>query len=135
LLPIAFSSLAITVADAGVWYMGFPGSQIQPGAGTGASQLHKVYIRRAGVIRVAEMFWNGSTGAGSNENISIYVRLNDTTDTLIATVGDTNAQKVFSNTAIDITVAQGDYIECKVVAPIWATNPTQVYISGYLLVE
>jgi hypothetical protein len=99
------------------------------------TQLRKVYFRKAGVIRIAEVAWYAVGTAGSNESVSIYVRLNDTTDTLIATVGDTNAYKSFNNNALAITVASGDYIEIKMVAPTWATNPTAVSIGGYLLVE
>ena len=97
--------------------------------------LVKVYIPRTAQIRVAEVFWNGATVVGSNENISIYVRVNDTTDYLIATVGDANQLKRFNNTALNIPVVQGDYIEIKCVFPTWATNPTGILLSWLLLLQ
>ena len=96
---------------------------------------NKTYFRRAGVIRVADIFTLATGTAGSNEAWSIYVRLNDTTDTLIATVSTTGPERNFTNTAIDITVASGDFFEIKVVDPTWATAPTLMNISGYILVE
>jgi hypothetical protein len=96
---------------------------------------NKVYIRRAGVIRVAELYVLNSGTLASNEAWSIYVRLNNTTDTLIATVSTSAKERIFSNAAIDIAVASGDYFEIKVVCPAWATAPTAVRIGGYLLVE
>jgi hypothetical protein len=105
------------------------------GAFTQTTAISRIYIRRAGVIRVAEFFTYADTTAGSAENISVYVRLNDTTDYLIATVGTTGRERTFSNAAIDITVAAGDYVEIKWVSPTWATPPTSIRVGGYLLVE
>lgn len=95
---------------------------------------HRLYIPKAGTIKVAYISWYAVT-AGSGENISVYVRLNNTTNTLIATVGDTANRKVFSNTGLSIAVVQGDYIEIKMVCPAWATNPIQVALGGHLYIE
>ena len=95
---------------------------------------HRVYIPRAGTIKVAYIAWYAVV-AGSNENISVYVRLNNTTDTLVATVGNTANRKLFSNTGLSIAVVQGDYIEIKMVCPGWATNPTGVNLGGTVYIE
>jgi len=91
---------------------------------------------KAGVIEVAYIHWMdniyGGGVAGSNENISVYIRLNDTTDTLVATIGNVSSSKTFSNTALNITTAQGDYIELKIVTPAWATTPVDVVLGGVL---
>jgi hypothetical protein len=42
---------------------------------------------------------------------------------------------VFSNTALSISVAAGDYIEWRWVCPTWATNPISVRIWCTALVE
>jgi hypothetical protein len=101
----------------------------------GASALsNKIYFRRAGVVRIVEMYMFSNV-ACTNENVSVYFRLNDTTDTLVATVGTSSQEHVFSNTAINITVAAGDYCEFKMTTPAWATNPGVSTIGGYMLVE
>ena len=94
----------------------------------------RMYCPRAGTIKAAYIFWRAGT-AGTGENVSMYIRLNNTSDTLIATVGDTEAIKVFSKTDLSIAVAQGDYIEIKMVSPTWATNPANVYLGGVVYIE
>jgi len=71
----------------------------------------------------------------SNENISLYIRKNDTTDYLVDTVGNVTAAKIFDNLAMNIPIAIGDYVELKIVTPAWATNPTGVLSSGSIYIE
>lgn len=73
--------------------------------------------------------------AGTSEDWSFYVRLNNTTDYLIATVGQAQSERIFSNAALSISVSAGDYIEIKMVNPTWATNPLTTIIGGYLYIE
>ena len=89
----------------------------------------------AGTVTAATFSWYGSGTAGSNETISMYVRVNDTTDYLIASVGNTSANKQFVNSALSIALAANDTFSIKLVYPTWVTNPTSVYISGVLLFE
>jgi len=135
---VATSGLALTISggiitapvDATTYYFG--GQYETPIESTAAN--HRMYCPKAGTIRAAYVFWRAGT-AGSGENVSMYIRLNNTTDTLIATIGNTAAIKVFSNVALAIAVAQGDYIEIKMVSPTWATNPDYVYLSGVVYIE
>lgn len=107
-----------------------------PLAGTpGNQQRFNTYIRYAGTIKVVEIIFSSFSTIGSNESFSMYLRINDTTDHLIATVGTAVNNRVFSNTAINVTVAAGDFFTIKCVNPAWATNPVGVYISGYVLQE
>lgn len=94
----------------------------------------RIYIPKAGTIKVAYIHFYAVT-IGTGENISVYIRKNSTTDTLVATVGNTNQQRIFSNTGLNISVAQGDFIEIKIVCPSWATTPLQNRWSGVLYVE
>jgi hypothetical protein len=105
-----------------------------PKAPTTTANISKVYIRRAGIIKVAEIYCYSGT-AGTNEAWSLYVRKNNATDTLIATVSVGDRERVFSNTALSIPVATGDYIEIKGVQPAWATNPATTIYGGYLHIE
>jgi hypothetical protein len=100
----------------------------------GAAGTTRIYIPAAGVITAA-YFTTRSTTAGTGEDISLYVRLNDTTDTLVAGVGTSAQTRVFSNASMSVTVAAGDYIEMKMVCPAWATNPTTTAIGGLVYVS
>lgn len=94
----------------------------------------RVYIKKPGTITIADLFMRIDGTAPSNEGWSIYIRLNNTTDTLIATVGDTATEKRFANAALSIAVAVDDYFEIKIVNPTWATNPTSVIIGGTIYI-
>ncbi len=72
---------------------------------------------------------------GSGEAISIYFRLNDTTDYLIATVATINQIRHFVNTTLNVPVNAGDFFEIKIVFPIFATLPSGTNFSGYLNFE
>ena len=74
--------------------------------------------------------------AGTNEAWSLYIRKNNSVDTLIATVSANTSERVFSNKALNIAVVDGDYIEIKGVQPdTWATNPLTTIYGGYINIE
>lgn len=102
-----------------------------PVTGAGAST---VFIRKAGTIKMANIFTYSGT-AGSAENWSVYIRLNNTTDTLIETVGVSSTMRTFDNSSLNIPVVAGDYIEIKSVQPTWATNPLTTIWGGYIYIE
>lgn len=85
-----------------------------------------------GTIVGAYVGWWANT-AGSAENISAYVRKNDTTDYLIATVGTSASGKSFYNAALSIPISShGDFFEVKLVYPTWATNPNTLQVWGFI---
>jgi hypothetical protein len=100
----------------------------------GAVNLSRVYIRKAGTIKMANILCQSGT-AGTAEAWSLYIRKNNTTDYLIATLSVSAAGRVFANSALNIAVAAGDYIEIKSVQPTWATNPLTTIYGGYVYVE
>jgi N-acetylneuraminic acid mutarotase len=105
-----------------------------PKAPTTTAAISKIYIRKAGVIKAAEIY-NYSGTAGTNESWSLYIRKNNTTDTLIATVSAATNERVFTNSSLSISVAAGDYVEIKGVQPTWVTNPVTSIYGGYLYIE
>jgi hypothetical protein len=105
-----------------------------PKAPTTTANISKVYIPKTGAIKRAEIYCYSGT-AGTNENWSLYIRLNNTTDTLIATLGVNTNERKFSNAALNIAVSAGDYIEIKSVQPTWATNPLTTIWGGYIYIE
>lgn len=126
---INVQALTSSPADGATVYFG-----TLPKAPTTTANISKVYIRRAGTIRVAEIYCYSGT-AGTNEAWSLYIRLNNTTDTLIATLSVATRERVFSNTGLSIAVSAGDYIEIKGVQPTWATNPLTTIYGGYVYIE
>ena len=100
----------------------------------GIGGVRRVYIPKTGSIKTARVYWYG-TAAGSAEDISMYIRLNNTTDTLVKTVGESALGRLFDNASLNIAVVAGDYIEIKIVCPTWVTNPTGVLLGGIISIE
>ena len=103
---------------------------------TAGADISKIYFPRAGTIKFASIYTYASGVAGTNEAWSLYIRINNTTDVLIATVSLATAERVFLNTGLSTAVTLGDYFEIKSVAPVtWATAPTNVLFGGNIYVE
>lgn len=119
-------ALALTPTLSTTMYFG-----LIPTTPTVTAAERKIYFRRAGVIEACELY-SQATIAGTNENWSIYIRLNNTTDTLIQTVGAATTERVFTNASLSIAIASGDYIEIKSVNPAWVVSPTSVTFGGYI---
>lgn len=102
-----------------------------PKAPTTTAATSKIYIRKAGAIKIAEIYCFSGT-AGTNEAWPISIRLNNTTDTQIASVSLATSERIFSNTSLNIPVIVGDYIEIKSVNPTWVTNPLTTIFGGYI---
>ena len=96
--------------------------------------VSKVYIRQAGTIKRAEIYCFSGT-AGTAEAWPISIRLNNTTDTLIASLSVSAQERVYSNTNLNIAVVAGDYFEIKMVNPTWGTNPLTTIFGGYIYIE
>lgn len=105
-----------------------------PKAPVTAAATSKIYIRKAGTIKLAQIYCFSGT-AGTAESWSIYVRLNNSTDTLIATVSVSAGERIFTNSLLSIAVVAGDYVEIKSVNPTWATNPLTTIFGGYVYIE
>jgi hypothetical protein len=120
---------AATTTDAATVYIGCALT-----APTTTAAISRCYVPKAGSIKVAYLYARAGT-AGTGEAWTCNVRLNNTTDTAIATVSSATQDRVWSNTGLNITVAVGDYIEFKCVQPTWATNPANVTYMGLFYVE
>lgn len=105
-----------------------------PKAPTTTANISKVYIRKSGTIKIAQIYAYAGT-AGTGEAWSLYIRLNNTTDNLIATVSSATSERIFTNSSLSIAVVAGDYIEIKSVNPTWATNPLTLIYGGYIYIE
>ena len=116
-------------ADGATYYYG-----MKPIANNTTAGSNKIYIRKAGTLKIAEIYTYAGT-AGTAENISMYIRVNNSTDYLIQTVGAAANERIFSNTGLAIPLAVGDYVEIKMVCPTWVTNPLTFIMGGYIYIE
>jgi hypothetical protein len=105
-----------------------------PKAPITTANVSKVYIRKAGTIKIAQIYCYSGT-AGTAEAWSLYIQKNNSADTLIATVSSATNERVFTNSSLNIAVVEGDYIEIKGIQPTWITNPATTIFSGYLYIE
>jgi len=126
---IPVQALTSSPADGATTYFGN-----LPKAPVTVAATSKIYIRKAGTIKIAEIYCYSGT-AGTNESWSLSIRVNGATDYLIAAVAAATNERVFSNTALNIAVVAGDYIEIKSVQPTWVTNPLTSIFSGYIYIE
>lgn len=110
-------------ADAQTLYFG--GLVSRPETGTAASA--RVYIPRGGNVTKIYIGMQVAGVLGTTETSTMSFRLNNTSDTSISAGIRCDATPAFfSNTALSIAVAAGDYFEIKWVTPTWVTNPTNV---------
>jgi len=119
---------SIVMLDATTYFIGVAGWDVAE------AQLPALRIMKSGSIKMARMGWK-STAAPSSESVSVYLRKNASTDTLIGTIGDVNTVKYFENVSLDIAVSAGDSINLKIVCPTWATNPGTVAFGGHIWIE
>lgn len=126
---LSVQALTSSPADGATIYFG----QL-PKAPVTAAANSKVFIRKAGTIKAANIYSFSGT-AGTNEAWVMNIRLNNTTDTQIASVSLATGERVWSNTGLSIAVVVGDYIEIKLVNPTWATNPLTFIPAGYIYIE
>ena len=128
-LPILAANDA-TLADSVTTYFG--GAAGAAPSTTGGER--RIYIPIAGTIK---QVWVSATAgtAGSNEAWSMYLRKNDSADTLIETVGQAATNRAWIKSNASIAVAAGDYVEIKSVPPTWATNPADVRFGGFIVIE
>jgi hypothetical protein len=122
-------SLISTLTDSQTWYIG-PSYMV---LGTNAARASGFIPVTGTVVGVWVFSYSGT--AGSNEAWECDFRLNDTTDSLIASVElDTN-ERNWVNSAMSVAVSAGDKYELKFVNPAWATNPANMRLSWVVLIR
>jgi hypothetical protein len=115
-----------TVADATTFTYGVGGISASNLVGT-----RRIYFPMAGTITRADVYCRVGGTLGSNEQSTISIRHNNTTDYAISTTfTQDNADTVVTNSSMSIAIAAGDFIEIKWLSPTWATNPTTVTLMG-----
>ncbi len=120
-------------ADSTTYYVGGRFS----GAPSTLAAFVETYVVKTGVIRGGFVKAFTENVAGTDEDIVMSIRINNTTDYAFATVGvgDPITTKLFENYNLNIPVTEGDNVEIKIVCPAWVTNPARVWWWGSLFIE
>jgi len=128
-LPILAANLT-PVSDGATYYFGGQAG-IMPQT---TSARARIYIPKAGTIKVLYLFvWPGTTG--SPEEVSAYLRKNDSSDTSLGTIDLSSTTYLVAATSLSVSVNRGDYVELKLVCPTFSTNPNNVRFSGVIYIE
>jgi hypothetical protein len=128
---LAFTTITTNLAANITYYFGNQGRAMLSTAG-----IWKVYVPQTGTIKKAYFMSYASTAVGDASNLSLYIRINNSSDTLVATVGAATASREFSNASLSISVTAGDYIEMKLVTPNpYATPATGFTIGGTIYIQ
>lgn len=124
-------AISPTLTDAQVLFFGGL-SSLAPST---TAALSRVYVPKAGRIIAATVFGYAVT-AGSAESWTLAIRVNNAGgNTTIAAVAASATTRVWSNAALSIAVAAGDYLEIRSANPTWATNPANAHFGGVVLIE
>jgi hypothetical protein len=126
---IPVQALTSSPADGATVYFGN-----MPKAPVTVAGTSKIYIRKAGTIKIVEIYCYSGT-AGTNEAWILKICLNGAFDSTIATVSAATNERVFSVTDLSLSVVEGDYIEIKSIQPTWVTNPLTTIFGGYIYIE
>lgn len=88
----------------------------------------RLYFPIATTIRaVAGNFHNSAGTPGSNENCTVFIRVNGSTDTNVTTTLQLTAtDNPVTVSGLAISISAGDYISIGFTGPAWATNPTNI---------
>lgn len=117
--------------DSTTYFVGFSS---QPFNATVCIRAGQVYVGVTGrVIRIYLTLTNLT--ASTNEDMTISLRLNDTTDYLIIVAPIAQYTNLYKNEAMNVPVVPTDFLTIKVVCPAWVTNPTGVRLGGYAVVS
>jgi hypothetical protein len=104
--------------DATTYYFG--ASQV--GFSTTETISRSIIIPHDGTITLGQ-FVTTTVAAGSSQDWSVYLRLNNTTDYLIETIQSGGNVEIWRNDGLSIAVSEGDALCWKMVTPTWTTNP------------
>lgn len=127
-IVIQVMALAANLADSETTYFG-----AMPVVPTTTAGTRKVYVPKSGTISKVHVYSYSST-AGSGEQWTVSLRLNDTTDHLVAAVSTASSERIFADD-LAIAVVAGDFFEIKSIQPAWATNPEGTSFAGYVFIE
>jgi hypothetical protein len=125
---LALTSISSALATATTYYFGNVGRAL-----TTTADQSRVYIPKTGIIKKAYITsFSGTTGTITS--ITVSIRLNNTTETVVASSTASALFRTYNNNALSISVAEGDYIEIKVTS-VSTVAPITNLFSGTIYIE
>lgn len=111
-----------------------------PRSPVGTGGLSKTYPRVSGTINKVSIYTYAATTPGSSDGaISVYVRVNNTTDYLVDTLSVSTAERIFFNASMNsgagIPITETDYFEIKIVSGAYTTAPAGLGIAGTVFID
>lgn len=125
---LGLTSIAGNLVSGTTYYFGNVGRAI-----IATADVSRVYIPKTGVIKKAYITQYSAT-TGTITSITLNIRLNNTTDTLVATSTANATFRAYNNNALSINVTEGDYIEIKVTS-VSSVAPTANVFGGTIYIE
>lgn len=126
---ISLPSSIAAPADATTYYWGY--GTLPPSI---YPDIRRIYVSRPGTVTAARItVYVG--GLSTSEASSVWIRLNNTSNTLISAVVQCTAViQSYIATGLSIPVVVGDYFEWKWTTPTWVTNPTSIYFHCEIVI-
>ena len=118
-----------TVNASTTYYFGSPAQTI-----TNSAAIRRVYIPQSGTIKGGQIYVK-TTNITTTETWTLSVRLNNSSNTTFASLGNALTDKVFATSALSIAVVAGDYIEITTTTPAFVTAPGSTYIYGSIFIQ
>jgi hypothetical protein len=128
-IPIVGANNSAFTSLQAIYFGGLAGLVNQTSGG-----IQRIYSPRGGTITRVLLYGHFGT-AGTNESWTMHVRVSDTTNASIAAVALASACRVWSNSAMSVTIAASDYLEIHASNPNWATCPLNGRFGGYIYIE
>jgi len=98
--------------------------------------FNRIDIPKTATIKRIRLQISATTIGSSGENVEIYLRVNNSTDTLLTDNVPINSNIYYTRTWTgSIPVTAGDYVEFKMVTPAWSVVPNIPGISGQIYLE
>lgn len=126
---ITVGATSTTINASTTYYFGMSGT-----TSTSSAAIRRIYIPQSGTIKAAQLYVK-TTNATSTDNWTISIRLNNSSNTTLATVGNNSTDKVFGTSSLSISVVAGDYIEFTTTTPAWVTAAGATYIYGSIFIQ
>ena len=120
---------AATVNASTTYYFGSPAQTI-----TNSAAIRRVYIPQSGTIKGGQIYVK-TTNTTTTETWTLSVRLNNSSNTTFASLGNALTDKVFGTTSLNIAVVAGDYIEITTTTPAFVTAPGSTSIYGSIFIQ
>lgn len=120
---------AITVNASTIYYFGTPAQTV-----TNSAAIRRIYIPVSGTLKGGQIYAK-TTVATTTESWTLSLRLNNSSNTTFATVGNILTDKVFGTSSLNIAVVAGDYIEITTTTPAWVVGPGATFFYGTIFIQ